>query len=59
MDCKKLIGIVIDGLDTHTLKKYYLEKYLLLLHDYILSDQQYCSEITEEQWIGILLGLER
>ncbi|KAI4461962.1 serine/threonine-protein kinase atm [Holotrichia oblita] len=58
LDCEKLIGIVIDALDTYILRKYYLEKYLLILHDYILSDQQYCSKIKQQQWMDLLRTLK-
>ncbi|KRT78209.1 hypothetical protein AMK59_7712, partial [Oryctes borbonicus] len=53
LNIEKLLKIIMEIFDSFILRKYYLEKYLVILHDYILSDVQYCSQITKQQWIDL------
>lgn len=53
LDVQHLMKLINEIFDSFILRKYYLDKYLAILCDFILSDPQYCSKITMGQWIGM------
>ncbi|GJQ73706.1 hypothetical protein Trydic_g14041 [Trypoxylus dichotomus] len=57
LDIGRLLNLIMEIFESFVLRKYYLEKYLVILHD-ILSDVQHCSKIAKQQWIDLLTALQ-